>query len=427
MLPAKRTHYRRGLALGLTLAEMFVVIVFVLLLAAALLLGRTRRERDEARAERVIAERMLGGELSWAEADAWFEETRRLRAELDSVQYEAEQATRERAAAEARIAEVRAMLEESDSASVERRLELAEQIDQLRDSLSRAEQSEREHRTRADSLEALSKELGQQANAVADALAASGELSPDEAARVAREAGRAEELDRQRQSQEETIAALHEQLVRTTLERDSLDDHARGLKHTVDEAAARIAEATEFTAEEAGAMLDDATRAAEFRRQRDSVRDELVGLADELRDSVRIERQARRLLEDELEAFGIGIDPPPCWRDQYDDPEHILRVELTDVGLRVFHIAPRHRRTDGAMRYVGRLEDGQEYAPEEFLALTREIYDLGVRRTEEFGSKGCRYWVQPIDATGQRKDVFRQRERQLARRFWFHWPDSREE
>lgn len=38
MLPAEKTHYRKGLALGMTLAEVFCVVVFIMLLACAVLI-----------------------------------------------------------------------------------------------------------------------------------------------------------------------------------------------------------------------------------------------------------------------------------------------------------------------------------------------------------------------------------------------------
>lgn len=40
---------------------------------------------------------------------------------------------------------------------------------------------------------------------------------------------------------------------------------------------------------------------------------------------------------------------------------------------------------------------------------------------EAFGAMGCRFWIRPVDATGDRKEVFQERQRALWRRFWFRW------
>lgn len=78
MLPAEKKHYRKGLALGLTLAETFSIVVFILLLACAVLLRFEQHRRDTAEARldtaRVdlhITREMLDAETaSWGNADA---------------------------------------------------------------------------------------------------------------------------------------------------------------------------------------------------------------------------------------------------------------------------------------------------------------------------------------------------------------------
>ena len=55
-------------------------------------------------------------------------------------------------------------------------------------------------------------------------------------------------------------------------------------------------------------------------------------------------------------------------------------------------------------------------------SLQRELdYQIGVSRTEQFGPMGCRFWILPVDLTGDRKEIFRERESQLLQRFWFRW------
>ena len=73
------------------------------------------------------------------------------------------------------------------------------------------------------------------------------------------------------------------------------------------------------------------------------------------------------------------------------------------------------------MRHVAAIEEGREYDPATFLRLTLPFYEIGVSRTEPSGPLGCRFWIRPADLTGDRKEVFRERESQLWRRFWFRW------
>ena len=78
------------------------------------------------------------------------------------------------------------------------------------------------------------------------------------------------------------------------------------------------------------------------------------------------------------------------------------------------------RKNDPATPYLSAIESGRNYAPQEFLDITRPIYAAGLAR-KSFGPMGCRYWIRPVDQTGVRKDVFRECEAQLWKRFWFRW------
>jgi len=398
MLPAEKTHYRKGLALGLTLAETFSIIVFVLLLASAILLrgiiesrDEVRDERDDERAEKIIAQSMLSrGDVSWADADAWFEEARRLREERDSALRVAEEAGAEALTAEAGAEELRVMLEEAESAvsgaDAERRRELAERVAQLQDSVAATEERARRAETQADSIQTRASAMESIAEAVEE-IADAAEVSPEDAAEVLGKIGRAEEVTRQLDSAHRAIMVLDEQLLAAEAELaasgdSSLRSARDSLRAMVDTLQVRVVQAEQ--------RRDDAVRRSE-------------------------------MLQEELDQLGTGIDPSPCWLDANRNPEYMFRVELTDRGMRVFGISPRHRLTDPAIGYTEQLLEGQEYAPTEFLRLTRPIYDLGVARTDTFGRLGCRFWVEPVDATGASKAVFQERERQLARHFWFRW------
>ena len=93
-----------------------------------------------------------------------------------------------------------------------------------------------------------------------------------------------------------------------------------------------------------------------------------------------------------------------------------------DGGIKLNNIAPPHRSSDAAMGFAAAIQDGELYSPEQFLSLTRPIFLLGQQRTTS-GPVGCRYWIQPEDRTGEEKDVFRAREADLWKRFWFRWPN----
>ena len=74
-----------------------------------------------------------------------------------------------------------------------------------------------------------------------------------------------------------------------------------------------------------------------------------------------------------------------------------------------------------AARHSAGIEEGREYSPAEFLRVTQPFYALGVSRTDAFGAMGCRFWIRPVDRTGDRKEVFQERQQALWRRFWFRW------
>ena len=398
MLPAEKKHYRQGLALGLTLAETFSIIVFVLLLASAILLRdiiesreEAQDERDHERAEKIIAQSMLSqGELSWADADAWFEEARRLRQERDSALRLAEEAAAEAVTAKAGAEELRVMLEATEPASsgadAERRQELAERVVQLQDSVAAAEERARREETRADSIETRVGAIAPIAEAVAE-IAEAAKISPEDAEEVLGRIGRAEQVARQLDSAHRAIVVLDERLLAAEAELATSGDSS--LRSARDSLRAAVN------------TLEDRVVQAEQRRDDAARRSEM--------------------LQDELDQLGTGIDPSPCWLDANRNPEYMFRVELTDSGMRVFGISPQYRLADPAISHAQRLVEGREYTPSEFQRLTRPIYDLGVARTDTFGRLGCRFWVEPVDATGASKAIFQERESQLARYFWFRW------
>ena len=396
MLPAEKTHYRKGLALGMTLAETFSVVVFILLLACAALLldlrdarNRVVDELEDRQVDLAIADALLlGGDTSWTNTDAWYEEARRLREALTATEARADTAegkldeTIARAdSAEARLRNIAGV---DAQELVRRAAEQADQLGVLRDSLRWAQERLGGQEARRDSVEAR----------MADA--------------------------------ERVVESIRSQVARyrsfTPADADSL---------TPADADSIVAQAAR-----ADLLSQELEKAREAVRSSDARRREVERLAtgsppDSLRARLQRSEQARadavgraEYRESEIERLtqGRGVDPPPCWMTADRDPQHIFRVELTNSGMRLDRIVHERYANDPAALYADReIEDDREYSPAEFLRLTEPIYRMGRDRTDAFGEDGCRFWVQPVDLTGESKDVFRERERALWQRFWFRW------
>lgn len=404
MLPAEKKHYRKGLALGLTLAETFSIVVFILLLACAVLLRFEQFQRDTAEAQldtaRVdlhVTQELLNTEtVSWGNADAWYEYARQLRDTVEALQTRVFDAERERDHASVRAAQADSLL--ADNGIPEEFADRAEQLASERDSL-RAAAAESDRRLREatalrDSLARRLADAERVADELRDGLAGADGLTPEEAEDIIGQAARAAGLRDSLDAARRTIGALDQELRAARAEMladpDSLVDSLR----------AGLSESR---------FREDTLRSRVWDAERE--RDDAVGRAEYREAQLELLRQ------------GIGIDPPPCWLDGEGNPEYIFRIELTDGGMRLFGIAPGHRITGDpeATRYAAAIADGREYAPAEFLRLTQPFYALGVSRTQAFGPMGCRFWIRPVDRTGYRKDVFQERQDQLWRRFWFRW------
>lgn len=400
MLPAEKTHYRKGLALGMTLAETFCVVVFILLLACAGLLLALRNEsqdaraeledaqvelsdaqmeRDDAQADLAIAETMLlGGDSSWNNTDAWYEEARRLRRELATAQTRADDAERTLAVAKARGDSAEELLRRGVGSQeiANRVVEQAAQLGVVRDSLRQAEEQLGTQETGRDSAEARLAEAEGIVESIGSQVARHQSLTPAEAASIVDQADRADSLSRALEDTREAVRSSEAR--RREVERLAAGGPA------------------------------DSLRARLQRSERD--RADAVGRAEYR------EAEIERLTQ------GRGVDPPPCWMTADRAPQHIFRVELTNRGMRLYRIVNERHANDEAALYADReIEDGREYSPAEFLRLTEPIYRMGRRRIDAFGEDGCRFWIQPVDRTGESKAVFRAREGELWQRFWFRW------
>lgn len=404
MLPAERKHYRKGLTLGLTLAETFSIVVFILLLACAVLLRFEQHERDTAKARldtaRVdlrITQEMLGTETgSWGNADAWYEYARQLRDTVETLQALAEVAERERDRATLRAAEADSLLASHgvEDEVLDRATQLAAERDSLRAAAAGSERRLQEAAALKDSLANRLAEAERVAEQLGGGIAGRNGLTQEEAGEIVEQAARAAGLRDSLDTARRTIGALDDEL--RAARRQMLADP----DSLVDSLRAGLSESR---------FREDTLRSRVWDAERE--RDDAVGRAEYR------EAQLQQLRQ------GSGIDPPPCWLDAEGNPEYIFRIELTDRGMRIFKIAPAHRISADreATGYTAAIEEGRDYAPAEFLRVTQPFHAAGVLRTEAFGPMGCRFWIRPVDRTGDRKEVFQERQEQLWRRFWFRW------
>ncbi|MCY3610022.1 MAG: hypothetical protein OXH51_00595 [Gemmatimonadetes bacterium] len=404
MLPAEKKHYRKGLALGLTLAETFSIVVFILLLACAVLLRFEQFQRDTAEAQldtaRVdlhLTQELLNTEtVSWSNADAWYEYARQLRDTVEALQARVVDAERARDHASIRAAQADSLLADNGVPEefADRAARLAGERDSLRAAATESDRRLRDATALRDSLAQHLADTERVADELRDGLAGADGLTPEEAEAIIGQAARSADLRDSLDAARRTIGALDQEL-RATREEILADPDS-----LVDSLRAGLNESR---------FREDTLRSRVWDAERE--RDDAVGRAEYR------EAQLEQLRQ------GIGIDPPPCWLDGEGNPEYIFRIELTDGGMRLFGIAPGHRITGDpdATRYAAAIEEGREYAPAEFLRLTQPFYSLGVSRTQAFGPMGCRFWIRPVDRTGDRKDIFQERQDQLWRRFWFRW------
>ena len=404
MLPAERKHYRKGLTLGLTLAETFSIVVFILLLVCAVLLRFEQDQRDTATAQldtaRVdlqITQEMLNTETSsWGNADAWYEYARQLRDTVEALQAQTEVAERERDRARVRAAEADSLLASQgvEGDAFDRTARLAAERDSLQQAAADSAQRLQEATARADSLGGRLAEAERVAEQLREGVAGPNGMTPEEAEAIVDQAAQAAGLRDSLETARRTIGTLDREL------RAARDQMFADPDSLVDSLRADLNDSR---------FREDTLRSRVWDAERE--RDDAVGRAEYR------EAQLQQL------RAGVGIDPPPCWLDGDGNPEYIFRIELMDAGLRIFKTAPPQRiRSDReAARHAAAIEDGRVYAPTEFLRATQPFYATGVSRTEAFGPMGCRFWIRPVDRTGDRKEVFQERQQQLWRRFWFRW------
>ncbi len=512
MLPAESAHYRKGLTLGLTLAEIFSIVVFVLLVACAALLSRKQAESEAARAESeaaradatILEEELRPDNMSREDARRWIERVVLIREEKRLVEQRLAQAERALEDERAANAELVSLLDTTEVRrdAAERVAEQAVLIRRLEDSISAASATSPVQETPGSVAQASSgaavrgtpadRREARTSQRQAEAEASSRKAGTSRQEPTEMERGSIPSGDRKSQPTGDQSSAAPEpresssdargqargtrRIEKAAVDDDDSEKHAqhverrpdvRGTGEDVEEASpdSNSSGGSGDDARRAAALLDSLVRARRAVNRLDEALEEasrrmrgllddagVIALVDSLRgqrDEALIQsREAERAQEEALarsraserarnEAVGraayreaqlerlrqgSGIDPPPCWMDG-TDPVYIFRVVLEDEGMRIYNTAPEARADldPEGYGYAAEIEDGRLYSPGEFLEATLPFINLGRSRTNTFGPQGCRFWVRPVDQTGASKLVFRQREDQLWRRFWFRW------
>lgn len=359
--------YRRGLVLGLTMAEIAVLLIFCLLLALATLLvakdeeisERDKQIQELTEANALLKERFEHVLAQNNRADDFEEDFQTLYLE-QTVKTEAL---------------------EQQNASLTERVEALEALEfetLYLEQTVKAEALEQQNAALTERVEAL--------EALEDALKASG-WSADP----------------------ETIERLDQDLA-------SLDEAKRG---------AERAEQLEGVLRNANLPVEPdplATAIEEAAAAREVLQSAGTGSVDEtikrLRESEVIEQENQVLqerlvrIQEQNDAVGKGTELPSCWvREGTTRPEYIFDVALTSKGLIVRDRKLPHRAAEQARLPIA-IDFGRELSHGEFMAQARPLFDWSVRR-------GCRFFVQAFDLTATNaKKLFKQRTRTLEQRFY---------
>ena len=392
MQPAEKTHYRKGLALGLTMAEIFSIIVFILLLLCGILLERQRNELDEVKADLFIARSLFESHdpLALNERN-WLDAYRELQDSLAKTQKRIQSLRSENLRIEAENESLLSSLQ-----SAEFRSRLPQQVANYK-----------------GRLEVLTDSLGQAMEDLRRMRQRNNEL--DNQLRVTQERYLTAIYELEKMSHLDSVQ-IGEQLQRT-VRFDSLEEALHQARDIITD----FYNLQTFSDSLEKISAEDSLRTIAMRERKRS-EDYLNQVTRATREREEAVNRAT-LREKQLSQLtgGRGIDPPPCWLNEDERPEYILRIELTNDGFQTFNIAPSHRSNDPVMVYLLAIQDGYEYSPSQFLDKTRPIYDEGRGRTNSYGPGGCRFWIRPVDNTGSSKEVFQSRNADLGRHFWYRW------
>ena len=414
MIPAYKqveVSYRRGLLLGFTMAEVVILVVFVLLLALGALLVRQEKAKAEVEQARNESAARLAAMLEKVKAAGYTEER------IDDIFHELRLA-QER---QAELNQTKAVLAELSKSQQEiaEELKLAKQreaeLSQAKAALNKAMKDQ-------ELMRHLAERLGMDKASAPDAVVA-----------------RALEARQERDSLNEMRANVAEAL--------GMDDKATAPDAVVAKAlAARQARdnwnaVTELIAqqdpdlppspqERQEAVKNQLVNALELRREiLDNLRaagmekehaaaylEKLPEMQREQERTIANQRAQIKNLTDRLGGPGKGTEKPPCWAAESGAPEYIFDVRLTSGGLILKDNALPHRAEEQARLPLDIIQFSRTLSPAEFRRQTRALLDWS--NTNE-----CRFFVRVYDSTGPaQKSVYKRMLRIAGEHFYYFEP-----
>jgi len=99
-----------------------------------------------------------------------------------------------------------------------------------------------------------------------------------------------------------------------------------------------------------------------------------------------------RRYEEQLRSAGLGAGERPCWVRADGTIEYLYEVVLASEGIRMREVANPERLAQRQALPMPPIEEGETLSPEQFLSLTRPLYDSSLARN-------CRFFVAVYDGT----------------------------
>jgi len=446
-IASQERHYRRGLVLGFTLAEIMVLILFALLLVWILGTKSTKdletqlnKCREEAQTLHEEVVRLTGSPDAAKKFDDLFtvlvvaqgqnktlqervkaleEEDKRFAETLERAGLAAELGEQDWRKLRERLNTAVRMMKAIDEAAQKSGFDMTQREALLRSLPSFMAGSDRDVKAAADLVLAAAKVseaagfTERQQKLLRDALPAIAKIPPERLAAAAALAERMDIAAKQAGFDEAARSALIQQLPALIA---SSPERLR--------AAADIVNATADLATDARFGLDAANR-REFLSN-------IAPLASMWREAQRLgyspeelrafsDRLARELestraqLQECLKTNpGNGLEHPACWANPQGKPEYIFDVALQSSSITVHDNAIPHRADDQARLPIAGLRFDRELTPAEFLVATRPLFLESERQQ-------CRFFVQIFDRTAaDEKAIYKRQLRTVGQHFYYY-------
>jgi len=395
--------YRKGLVLGLTMAEIVILLIFCLLLALASLLISKDKEIAELREEKEALESQQAAlqeryEVAVAANDQFDDKFQELILAKDQSIADLQKenaALAEKLEALEQLEEAFAEIGQEFNADTVR--EMATEIEDLRTAKPDAKN--------ARQVEKLLEREGLPTEPVALRPALKEALAARDAIAESRF-----ETAREAIEQAEKAEALGREIAAVNVRADLVDREATLLTDALAEAG--LPTEPEKLAQEAkeAVAVRDALAAAGLGSPQEAIEKAKSAEALERENAVLQDRFAN--VQEGIDAVGKGTEMPSCWVvPGTTKTEYIFDVALTSSGLIVRdRDVPEYAAEK--QRLPIEITFGQDLPPGEFLRQTRPLFEWSVRH-------GCRFFVQAFDRTASHeKELFKKRLRTLEQRFY---------